>query len=125
VCSQEDFVDQHKIAYSNVRVGKAVSFMMKPDFILRLKIVQFLEIFVCHPCLAASAHRHECAVTKLRGVGSIVRVVLWVLKRGIWAIVPFTPRKTEMKTKTWKMLVQLGHREPTKVELGRSLCCLI
>lgn len=111
-----------KYDLGNVRVGRAMSFMVQPDFILRLNIVQFLEIFVCQSCLAASPHRHECAMTKLRGVGSIVRVVLWVLKLGIWVASPFKYQKTYTSTKMKKLLVQLGHRGATEVELVCSIC---
>ncbi len=84
VCSKGGFVDRKRIAYTNPRVEKAVHHMMQPEFILRLSIVLFLNEFVLHPCLAASAHRHECAMTKLRGLGSIVRVALWVVLHGLW-----------------------------------------
>jgi hypothetical protein len=120
VCSEKGFLNKKQIAYANPRVGRAVYYMMQPDFILQLKIVQFLHIFVWQPCLAASAHRNECAMTKLRGLGSIMRVVLWVLQRGIWAAVPFRTGKEVSKPpeKTWKMLLKLGHRGPTEVQFG-------
>lgn len=111
VCSVGGFVDEGKIAYANPRVGRAVYYMSQPDHILRSRIVQFNNRFVWQPLLAACAHNKECAMTKLRGLGSLVLVVLWFLKRGIWAALP------ARKHKTWRMHLQLGHRGPSQVEL--------
>ena len=116
VCSKGGFVNQGKIHYSNPRVGQAVHYMMQPDHILRQRIVQFNHRFVWQPLLAACAHNKECAMTKLRGLGSLVLVVLWVLKRGIWTA---GPGPAGSKSKTWKMHLQLGHRGPSQVQLAK------
>ena len=58
-------------------------------------------------------------MTKLRGLGSLVHVVLWVLKRGIWAAVPAQKMKSKFTFKAWSMHLQLGHRGPLQVELGK------
>jgi hypothetical protein len=112
VCSKGGFVYQGKIQYTNPRVGRAVHSMMLPDHILRQRTVQFNHRFVWQPLLVACAHNKEGAMTKLRGLGSLVLVVLWVLKRGIWA-----QMKSKQNFKTWKMHLQLGHRGPSQVEL--------
>jgi hypothetical protein len=122
VCSKGGFVNQGKIHYSNPRVGQAVHYMMQPDHILRQRIVQFNHRFVWQPLLAACAHNKECAMTKLRGLGSLVLVVLWVLQRGIWAAVSArtkAQKKSKQNCKTWKMHLQLGHRGPTQVQLSK------
>jgi hypothetical protein len=116
VCSKDGFVDENTIHYTNPRVGQAVHYMTQPDHILRQHIVQFHHRFVWQPLLAACAHNKECAMTTLRGLGSLVLVVLWVLKRGIWTA---GVGPGGGKGKTWKMHLQLGHRGPTQVQLSK------
>ena len=121
VCSMGGFVDQSRIQYTNPRVGRAVHYMMQPDHILRQHIVRFINIFVWHPLLAACAHNKECAMTKLRGLGSLVLVVLWVLKRGIWT----AGGRSSLGCKPWKMHLQLGHRGPSQVKLAKISCLFL
>jgi hypothetical protein len=116
VCSKDGFVDENQIHYTNPRVGQAVHYMTQPDHILRQHIVQFHHRFVWQPLLAACAHNKECAMTTLRGLGSLVLVVLWVLKRGIWTA---GVGPGGGKGKTWKMHLQLGHRGPSQVQLAK------
>ncbi len=70
VCNK-GFFDKKKIAYENTRVGRAIFYMSQPDFILRLlvAIVIFLHVICWQPCMAVTAHRHDCSMTKVRGWG--------------------------------------------------------
>jgi hypothetical protein len=125
VCNK-GFVDKKKIAYENARVGRAIFYMSQPDFILRLAIVRFLHVICWQPCMAATAHRHDCSMTKVRGLGSVFRTVHWVLTRGIWAsfAIPVKKDGVLVSQKPWKMQYKVGHRGPAEAKLIKGIMCL-
>jgi hypothetical protein len=106
VCSVGGFVDE-KTLYYKPKVGRVVFNMNEPHFILHLGISRFLNVYCWQPCLAACAHRKDCASARMRGLNSMVRIVQWVLMRGVWACVQIPNAKTKT---TWRMKYKLGHR---------------
>ena len=123
------FVVKNTISYANPRVGRAVYYMSQPDFILRLAIVRFLHVICWQPCMAATAHRNDCSMAKIRGMGSIMRTVQWVLTRGIWASAAMQKMKEGKHgsvpfRRPWKMKYKVGHRGPAEAELARGIFCL-
>ena len=120
-CSKGGFVDKKLIAYSNPKIGRAVFYMSQPYFILDLAILDFLQKNCWQPSLVATSHRKDCAMAQTRGLGSILRVIIWVLTRGIWvssAIQKRKDKKIVSNQRPWNIFYKLGHRGPIGAKLN-------
>ena len=102
VCSEKGFQDVNTIRYS-AKIGKFVFLVNSPDFILQAGIARFLNLYCWRPLFKATADCEECSSLATRGSGSIIRIVLQVLRRELLVSV-------RSRRPGWKVLYRLVHR---------------
>lgn len=101
VCSKEGFRDEKKIRFS-AKVGKAFKILVSPHRILYMAVMRMIYKLAWQPLLAACAHRSECGSSAMRGLGSMARVVDFVLTRELFVCL--------QKKNSWHVHYPLGHR---------------
>ena len=97
VCSTEGFRDEKKICFSS-KVGRAFKILVSPSRILYMAVIRMIYKLAWQPLLAACAHRSEFGSSAMRGLGSMARVVDFVLTRGLFV------------ARSWHVHYPLGHR---------------
>jgi hypothetical protein len=100
------FRERNLIQFSP-KVGRMFRLLTTPWFILQVAITRFVHTVAFQPLLAACAHRDQCASSAMRGVGSLLRVILFLLQRGF-----FVAAGRKKSNPKWETMLRMAHRDP-------------
>ena len=78
---EEDFQDKKMVAFLK-NIGNAFFCLTEPSYILFIAITSFIYTMAWQPLLSAAASRGESSSKAFGGMGFILRIVDYVLRRG-------------------------------------------
>ena len=134
VLSKEGFHDRNTASFSK-NIGNAFFCLTEPSYILFIAITSFIYTMAWQPLLSAAASRGESSSKAFGGMGFILRVVDYVLRRGCFVeafLNSSLKRNQKLKErlrregknllKPWDILLVLGHRGLPRIKCnGRTL----
>ena len=97
VCSEEGFKDLGKFYFPSQKVGLVYFWLNDPSMILHHAVASFIHKMAFQPILAACADHSEFSSMVMSGVGSILRSIDWVLRRGTFKVFCMPKKMRELK----------------------------